>query len=148
MEDLRLSGNNCRDLPDLPELVNLQELELSNTGLDRVPALVLTVLSRPSSDMLILDLRNNRIANIQDDLLPALVERPRDDTVGLWLDDNPLPSAQIQALRAMAPEAFRYTVDDWLYLSPTFSGPWKLLATTPETDDSSTGSPALCETPM
>ncbi|QGA50210.1 leucine-rich repeat domain-containing protein [Pseudomonas brassicacearum] len=120
LEDLRLSGNNCRDLPDLPELVNLQELELSNTGLDRVPALVLTVLSRPSSDMLILDLRNNRIANIQDDLLPALVERPRDDTVGLWLDDNPLPSAQIQALRAMAPEAFRYTVDDWLYLSPDF----------------------------
>nr|BFE96928.1 hypothetical protein GCM10020185_74640 [Pseudomonas brassicacearum subsp. brassicacearum] len=57
LEELRLSGNNCRDLPDLSELVNLQELELSSTGLDRVPALVLTVLSRPSSDMLILDLR-------------------------------------------------------------------------------------------
>ena len=119
LEDLRLSGNNCRDLPDLPELVNLQELELSSTGLDRVPALVLTVLSRPSSDMLILDLRENRIANIQDDLLPALVQWPREDPVGLWLEDNPLPSAQIQALRAMVPEAFRYTIDDWLYISPS-----------------------------
>ncbi|CAH0188695.1 leucine-rich repeat domain-containing protein [Pseudomonas brassicacearum] len=118
LEELRLSGNNCRDLPDLPELINLQELELSNTGLDRVPPLVLTVVSRPSADTIILDLRNNRIANIQNDLLPALVDNPRDDPVGLWLDDNPLPSAQVRALRAITPEAFRYTIDDWLYVSP------------------------------
>ncbi|TGU92129.1 hypothetical protein EN816_40555, partial [Mesorhizobium sp. M8A.F.Ca.ET.173.01.1.1] len=55
LEDLRLSENNCRDLPDLPELTSLYELELARTGLDRVPALALAVLSRQSSDMFILD---------------------------------------------------------------------------------------------
>jgi Leucine-rich repeat (LRR) protein len=116
--DLRLSGNNCSQLPDFPELMALRELELANSGLDRVPSLALTVLSSPPADMIVVDLRANRISNIQGDLLPALAEHPREDAVGLWLEDNPLPSAQIDALRALAPEAFRYTVDDWLYVSP------------------------------
>lgn len=119
LEDLRLSENNCRDLPDLPELTSLYELELARTGLDRVPALALAVLSRQSSDMFILDLRSNRISNIQDDLLPALNRLPDRDSLGVWLDDNPLPSVQIQALRAIYPESFQYTVDDWLYISPS-----------------------------
>ncbi|AXA53672.1 dermonecrotic toxin domain-containing protein [Pseudomonas thivervalensis] len=119
LEDLRLSENNCRDLPDLPELTSLYELELARTGLDRVPALALAVLSRHSSDMFILDLRSNRISNIQDDLLPSLNRLPDRDSLGLWLDDNPLPSVQIQALRAIYPESFQYTVDDWLYISPS-----------------------------
>lgn len=115
LADLRLSGNNCRQLPDLPELSALRELEMANSGLERVPPLALTVLSSPSTDMIVVDLRGNRIRNIQDDLLPALAQHPRDDLIGLWLEDNPLPSTQINALRAMAPEAFRYTVDNWLY---------------------------------
>nr|WP_288910747.1 DUF6543 domain-containing protein [uncultured Pseudomonas sp.] len=114
LEDLRLSGNNCRELPDLPELAHLKELELANAGLDRVPALALALLARPSSDPIFLDLKGNRISNIQDDLIPALGNMPKTNTLGLWLEDNPLPSAQIRALRALDPEAFRYTVDDWL----------------------------------
>ncbi|AXP03435.1 leucine-rich repeat domain-containing protein [Pseudomonas fluorescens] len=118
LEDLRLSENSCRDLPDLPELTNLSELELARTGLDRVPALALAVLSRHSSDGFVLDLRGNRITNIQDDLLPLLNSLPDRDSPDIWLDDNPLSSVQIQALRAIFPESFQYTVDDWLYISP------------------------------
>jgi hypothetical protein len=118
LEDLRLSENNCRDLPEFPELTSLYELELARTGLDRVPALALAMLSGHASDLFVLDLRSNRITNIQDDLLPALNRFPDRNSLGIWLDDNPLPSAQIQALRAIFPESFQYTVDDWLYISP------------------------------
>ncbi|SFX65490.1 Leucine-rich repeat (LRR) protein [Pseudomonas sp. NFACC49-2] len=118
LQDLRLSGNNCRELPDLPELASLTELELSNAGLDRVPPLALAVLSRPSADPIFVDLKGNRITNIQDDLIPTLANMPRENTLGLWLEDNPLPSAQIQALRALDAEAFRYTADDWLNIFP------------------------------
>lgn len=118
LEDLRLSGNHCRQLPALPELTALQQLEMANSGLERLPPPALAVLSRPTADTIVLDLSGNRIRSIQDDLLPALARTPRDILVGLLLDDNPLPSAQIDALRALAPEAFRYTVDDWLYDSP------------------------------
>lgn len=118
LEELSLNGNNCRDLPDLPELVALQDLELSDTGLTRVPALVLTMLSRPSIEKIdSIDLSNNHISNIQDDLLPAL-ERLPEITVGVLLEDNPLPSAQINALRRWDNGAFRYTIDDWLYINP------------------------------
>ncbi|WP_458130466.1 dermonecrotic toxin domain-containing protein [Pseudomonas sp. R3-41] len=120
LEDLRLSGNNCSQMPDLPELTALRELELAHSGLERVPSLALAVVSRPSEDMIVVDLRGNRISNIQDDLLPALAAHPRDDTIGLWLDDNPLPSAQIHAVRAIAPDSFRYTIDDWLFVFPSF----------------------------
>ena len=118
LEDLRLSENNCSDLPELPALTSLSDLELARAGLDRVPALALAVLSRPSFDTLILDLRGNRITNIQDDLLPALNRLPNQTTLSIWLDDNPLPSAQIQALRALYPDSFQYSVDEWLYISP------------------------------
>ncbi|MCE0461064.1 leucine-rich repeat domain-containing protein [Pseudomonas uvaldensis] len=118
LQDLRLSGNNCRELPDLPELTSLTELELANAGLDRVPPLALRVLSRPSSDPIFVDLKGNRITHIQDDLIPALEAMPRENVLGLWLEDNPLPSAQIQLLRALDAEAFRYTVDDWLNIFP------------------------------
>ena len=114
LRELRLSGNNCRDLPDLPELVALEALELANAGLDRVPALALRLLSRSSSEALFLDLKGNRITDIQGDLIPALDNMPTGNTLGLWLEDNPLPSAQIRILRAVDPQAFRYTVDDWL----------------------------------
>ncbi|TWC11464.1 MULTISPECIES: dermonecrotic toxin domain-containing protein [unclassified Pseudomonas] len=121
LQELRLSGNNCRDLPELPELANLMTLELGRTGLDRVPALALAVLARHSevllSDTFVVDLSGNRITNIQNDLLPALNRLASLDTLGVWLDDNPLPSAQINALRNVFPEAFHYTVDDWLYIS-------------------------------
>ncbi|SCX76558.1 dermonecrotic toxin domain-containing protein [Pseudomonas sp. NFACC37-1] len=121
LQELRLSGNNCRDLPELPELANLMTLALGRTGLDRVPSLALAVLARHSdvfiSDTFVVDLSGNRITSIQDDLLPALNRLPSLDTLGVWLDDNPLPSAQINALRNVFPEAFRYTVDEWLYIS-------------------------------
>ncbi|MGN8342599.1 dermonecrotic toxin domain-containing protein [Pseudomonas sp. SMV71] len=121
LRELRLSENNCRDLPALPELANLLELELARSRLDRVPPLVLSVLARHSeqsfSDMFVVDLRENRITRIEDDLLPAL-GRLTDDMLGIWLDDNPLPSAQIMSLRDLMADAFRYSVDDWLYISP------------------------------
>ncbi|MBT2339792.1 MULTISPECIES: dermonecrotic toxin domain-containing protein [Pseudomonas] len=122
LQALRLRGNNCRELPELPELANLMELELARTGLDRVPPLALAVLSRHSEallvDMFTIDLRGNRITNIQDDLIPALSHVSDQDTLGIWLDDNPLPSAQINAARALMPEVFQYSVDEWLYISP------------------------------
>lgn len=118
LKELRLSGNNCRDLPELPELSHLEDLELANAGLERVPALALAMLSRPSADPIFLDLKGNRITHIQDDLLPALGAMPSEAALGLWIADNPLPSAQIQALRALDAEAFRYTVDDWLEIFP------------------------------
>lgn len=114
LKDLRLSGNNCRELPDLPELVALESLELANAGLERVPALALALLSRPASEPIFVDLKGNRITDIQHDLIPALGRMPTSNTLGLWLEDNPLPSAQIRILRALDPQAFRYTVDDWL----------------------------------
>ncbi|SDX91866.1 dermonecrotic toxin domain-containing protein [Pseudomonas sp. NFACC08-1] len=114
VRDLRLSGNNCRDLPDLPELVSLEALELANAGLERVPALALRLLSKTSSEPIFIDLKGNRITDIQGDLIPALGNLPTGNTLGLWLEDNPLPSAQIRILRAVDPQAFRYTVDDWL----------------------------------
>jgi Leucine-rich repeat (LRR) protein len=123
LQELRLRENNCRDLPELPELANLMELELARTGLDRVPPLVLSVLTSqsdaPLSDMFVVDLRGNRITNIQDDLIPALGRVSDQDTLGIWLDDNPLPSAQIDAIRALMPEVFHYSVDEWLYTSPS-----------------------------
>jgi len=114
LKDLRLSGNNCRDLPNLTELTALEELELAYAGLDRVPTMALTLLSRHSSDPIFLDLKGNRITNIQDDLLPALASMPKSNTLGLGIEDNPLPSAQINALRELDRHAFRYTADDWL----------------------------------
>ena len=118
LEELSLSGNSCRDLPDLPELVALRDLELSDTGLTRVPALALRMLSRPSVEEVdSIDLSSNNITHIQDDLLPIL-ERLQSRTVGVLLDDNPLPSAQINALRRWDNAAFRYTIDDWLYINP------------------------------
>ncbi|MBV4551945.1 leucine-rich repeat domain-containing protein [Pseudomonas sp. SWRI102] len=118
LEELSLNGNNCRDLPDLPELVALQDLELSDTGLRRVPALALTMLSRSSAiEVDSIDLSSNSITQIQDDLLPVL-ERVQGGSVGVLLDDNPLPSTQINALRQWDNGAFRYTVDDWLYINP------------------------------
>ncbi|MCJ8207553.1 DUF6543 domain-containing protein [Pseudomonas sp. RGM2987] len=122
LRELRLSENNCRDLPALPELANLMELEVARSRLDRVPPLVLSVLSRHTErsfpDMFVVDLRDNRITHIEDDLLPALRRLADEDTLGVWLDDNPLPSPQIVALRQLMPDAFRYSVDDWLYISP------------------------------
>lgn len=120
LEDLRLSGNQCNRLPNLPELTELRDLELADAGLDRVPELALTVVSRPSTEMIYVDLRNNRIATIQADLLPRLGEPSRPEALGIILDNNPLPSAQIQALRALEPTAFRYTADGWLDAYPSF----------------------------
>ncbi len=118
LEDLSLNGNNCRDLPDLPELVALRDLELSDTGLTRVPALALAMLSRPSAEEVdSIDLSNNNITDIQDDLLPVL-ERLQGGTIGVLLDDNPLPSVQINALHQWDNGIFRYTIDDWLYINP------------------------------
>jgi len=114
VRDLRLSGNNCRDLPDLPELVSLEALELANAALERVPALALRLLSKSSSEPIFIDLKGNRITDIQSDLIPALGNMPTGNTLGLWLEDNPLPSAQIGTLRAVDTQAFRYTADDWL----------------------------------
>ncbi|NUT87428.1 leucine-rich repeat domain-containing protein [Pseudomonas corrugata] len=123
LQELRLNENNCRDLPDLPELVNLMTLELSRTGLDRVPQLALSVLARHTevfiSDTFVVDLSGNRITSIQDDLLPVLARLSDLDSLGVWLDDNPLPSVQANALRVIFPESFRYTIDDWLYISPS-----------------------------
>ncbi|MBC3347712.1 leucine-rich repeat domain-containing protein [Pseudomonas sp. SWRI196] len=119
LKELRLSGNNCRELPDLPELAALESLELANAKLDRVPALALTLISRPSSEPLFVDLKGNHITDIQGDLIPALGSMPTSNTLGLWLEDNPLPSSQIRILRALDPQSFRYTVDDWL---ETFTG--------------------------
>ncbi|MBC3364208.1 leucine-rich repeat domain-containing protein [Pseudomonas sp. SWRI154] len=117
LEELSLNGNNCRDLPDLPELVALRDLELAGTGLTRVPALALRMLSRSSTEEIdAIDLSNNNIANIQDDLLPVLEQASGD--VGLLLDDNPLPSAQINALRSWSTGTFRYSIDDWLSINP------------------------------
>lgn len=117
LEELSLSGNNCSQLPPLPELVALRDLEMTNAGLTRVPALALAVLSQPPGEEIVVDLSNNRITDIRDDLLP-LIARLEGGTVGLLLEDNPLPSTQISALRSRNPEAFRYTVDDWLYINP------------------------------
>ncbi|XVN15860.1 hypothetical protein QZH47_06870 [Pseudomonas corrugata] len=126
LQELRLNENSCRDLPDLPELVNLMTLELSRTGLDRVPPIALSVLARHSevfiSDTFVVDLSGNRITGIQDDLMPVLARLSDQDSLGVWLDDNPLPSVQVNALRAIFPESFRYTVDDWLYISPAPAG--------------------------
>ncbi|WP_434563564.1 dermonecrotic toxin domain-containing protein [Pseudomonas sp. Z4-20] len=119
LKGLRLSGNNCTYLPNLPELTQLRELELANAGLDKVPVLALAVLANPSEHAF-LDLKGNRINDIQDELLPALGARPKPDDLVLLLHDNPLPSAQIQGLRVFKPEAFRYTVDAWLDSFPSF----------------------------
>ncbi|WP_434576917.1 leucine-rich repeat domain-containing protein [Pseudomonas sp. Z5-35] len=116
LEELILNGNNCSQLPALPELATLYDLELSNTGLTQVPPLALEVLSRPSGEDIEVDLSNNHITNIQDDLLPVL-DRLEQGTFGLLFEDNPLPSAQIDALRSRDPRAFRYSVDDWLYIN-------------------------------
>ncbi|WP_122568570.1 dermonecrotic toxin domain-containing protein [Pseudomonas viridiflava] len=117
LQELRLNGNNCRDLPDLPELTSLYELGVARSGLDRVPPLALAVLAKHPSALYVLDLRGNRITTIQDDLLPALDRLPDRGSVAVWLDDNPLPSLQIQGLRAIYPDSFQYTADDWLYFS-------------------------------
>ncbi|BBP64950.1 hypothetical protein PHLH5_24910 [Pseudomonas sp. Cab53] len=123
LRELRLNENNCRDLPELPELVNLMTLELGRSGLERVPQLALTVLSRHTEvsifDTFVVDLSGNRITRIDADLLPSLAPLADNDSLGVWLDDNPLPSAQVNALRRIFPESFRYTVDDWLYISPS-----------------------------
>jgi hypothetical protein len=115
--ELSLNGNNCSQLPALPELVSLRDLELANTGLTQVPALALAVMSQPPGEEIVVDLSNNRITDIQNDLLPAL-DRAGNGAVGLLLEDNPLPSAQINELRSRDSSAFRYTVDDWLYINP------------------------------
>ncbi|MDO7899380.1 dermonecrotic toxin domain-containing protein [Pseudomonas citrulli] len=114
LEDLRLSDNNCRELPALPELVNLQELGLARTGLEQVPSLALAMLTRPATELLSIDLRGNRISHVPDEVFAALSRLPNAPSRDIWFDDNPLQSAQIRALRAMVPDAFSYTVDDWL----------------------------------
>ncbi|WP_457970634.1 leucine-rich repeat domain-containing protein [Pseudomonas sp. R4-84] len=122
LEELALNGNNCTHLPSLPELRLLRDLGLANTGLDTVPPAALAMLSNPSAAHITLDLMNNRISNIQDDLLPLLGGEPTPDVLAILLQNNPLPSAQIQALRVLRPEAFRYTADDWLEGFDSFRG--------------------------
>lgn len=120
LEELRLDGNNCSRLPSLPELTALRDLGLANAGLDTVPAVALEMLANPSVQHVVLDLKNNRITNILNDLLPTLGGQPEPDVLAIFLHNNPLPSTQIEALRAFRAEAFRYTADGWLEGLPSF----------------------------
>ncbi|WP_434672611.1 leucine-rich repeat domain-containing protein [Pseudomonas sp. R1-15] len=120
LEELVLSGNNCLELPNLSELAGLRILELANAQLDRVPELALAVLSKPSHETIFVNLSGNRITHLPDELFARLRDLPAQGRQRLLLDDNPLQSAQIQALRAVEPGAYRNTVDVWLDDLPDF----------------------------
>ncbi|WP_339492593.1 leucine-rich repeat domain-containing protein [Pseudomonas sp. EA_15y_Pfl2_R67] len=110
---LDLSGNRVIDLPNMAGFPQLELVNLAQSKLREIPAALIELLQRIPSRKLFLILRENAITNL-DALLSVLPHNAQgSQSLGVNLDDNPLPVSQIARLRA-AGYRFAYTRDLWV----------------------------------
>lgn len=110
---LNLGGNIISELPDLTGLSRLTDLDLSLARIDSVPLAVIELLRRDPLGRLAVDLSGNRITSVEA-LLPTLARRLGEgERMVVSLDDNPLPTEQIERLRGTG-QSFAYRRDIWM----------------------------------
>ncbi|NVZ93070.1 hypothetical protein HX819_11875 [Pseudomonas sp. D6002] len=105
LESLDLFNNPLGRVPSVETMPQLRYLDLSSTGIDQVPA---GLLSRPELESAILN--NNRITALPD----ALFQLPEAVSDGIDLEDNPFPDPVIERIK----RHFQRTGERWETTAP------------------------------
>jgi Leucine-rich repeat (LRR) protein len=105
LESLDLFNNPLGRVPSVEAMPSLKYLDLSSTGIDQIPAGLLT---RPRLESAILN--NNRIAELPD----AIFELSGAISEGLDLENNPFPEPLIARIK----QHFQHTGERWETTAP------------------------------